>query len=301
MTDQDRQLENRQPEDRQAEDRVTLAATPASTPAPGDRRLKVPDIVMGGFDGLHVGLSRGLDAGPDPLIEELRAHPPAVPGGPQTQTPAAVLIAFMRGQGADHAAAGLGVSDDQQRDQTDDLRIVMIRRPLTMRRHAGQIAFPGGRIDPEDADATAAALREASEEVALDPGAVSVVGHLPALATQTGFVVAPVVGLIEHPNALRASPDEVDEILFPPAALLFDPAGHRAVRNVVGRTRMPQLSGEIYNAQPGTLLAERSLPSKPTAAPFEPRLRCAITYREHVIWGASAAIIRVLFERLSAL
>jgi ADP-ribose pyrophosphatase YjhB (NUDIX family) len=75
-------------------------------------------------------------------------------------------------------------------------RILLTRRADTLRNHGGQVSFPGGRIDAEDASAEAAALREAWEEIGLDPGAVDIIGRLPIHETGTGFHVTPVVGLV---------------------------------------------------------------------------------------------------------
>jgi 8-oxo-dGTP pyrophosphatase MutT (NUDIX family) len=85
-------------------------------------------------------------------------------------------------------------------------RILLTRRADHLRSHAGQVSFPGGRIDPEDASPEAAALREAWEEVALDPAAVEVIGRLPMHETGTGFVVTPVVGLVRPQRDPRPRP-----------------------------------------------------------------------------------------------
>ncbi|MCK9249849.1 MAG: CoA pyrophosphatase [Solirubrobacteraceae bacterium] len=93
-------------------------------------------------------------------------------------------------------------------------RVLLTRRHRDMRRHAGEISFPGGRSDPEDGSPTATALREAHEEVGLEPSAVEVVGALPPVGTMvTGYVVHPVVGWVAPPSAWTPSPVEVDEVL----------------------------------------------------------------------------------------
>ena len=115
-------------------------------------------------------------------------------------------------------------------DGADDLRIVLARRPDFMRSHAGQVAFPGGAVEDGDADGVAAALREAEEEVGLDPAGVEVLGSLPRVPLAvSGFDVLPVVGLWDGQAELRANPVEVDEIIQPTLRELADPANHRLV------------------------------------------------------------------------
>ena len=116
--------------------------------------------------------------------------------------------------------------------------LILTQRPDTMRRHAGQVAFPGGRVDPEDTDAVAAALREAWEEVALPPDAVEVVGQLVPYRTVTGFDIVPVIGVIAADLPLVPHDREVAAVFEVPLAFVLDPANH-AQRNVAfeGRTR----------------------------------------------------------------
>jgi 8-oxo-dGTP pyrophosphatase MutT (NUDIX family) len=92
--------------------------------------------------------------------------------------------------------------------------VVLTRRRADLRRHAGEISFPGGRQDPGDADLSATALREAHEEIGLAPGGVELIGELPPIATfATNYLIHPFVGLIEPGQRWRISPREVDVVL----------------------------------------------------------------------------------------
>jgi 8-oxo-dGTP pyrophosphatase MutT (NUDIX family) len=147
----------------------------------------------------------------DTLVERLRALTFADPGRWRA-VPAAVLLAMAPVPGA------------------DDLTVVLARRPDFMRSHAGQVAFPGGAVEAGDAGGVAAALREANEEVGLDPAEVEVLGSLPTVPLAvSGFDVLPVVGLWSGRGELRANPVEVDQIIRPSLRELADPANHRLV------------------------------------------------------------------------
>ncbi|MDX1691206.1 MAG: CoA pyrophosphatase [Acidimicrobiia bacterium] len=108
----------------------------------------------------------------------------------------------------------------------DDIRVILTKRPDDMRTHPGQVAFPGGRIDPEDDGPVAAALREAWEEVALPPDHVEeIFGGLPLMTTNRAeMVIAPVVARVRRPADLIPEPGEVDLILEPTLGELLDDA-----------------------------------------------------------------------------
>ena len=159
-------------------------------------------------------------------------------------TPAAVLVPFVLGEPP---------------------AVLLTKRNERLRRHAGQVSFPGGRIDPGDADATAAALREAWEEIALDPARVEVLGRLGDFLTGTGFRITPVVGLIPPGLTLRPEPDEVAAAFEFPLHVLLDPrAPRREIQERNGIVR------EVW----------------------------VWPHPEHYIWGATAAILVHVAEAL---
>lgn len=169
--------------------------------------------------------------------------PDAPPGG--ALVPAAVLIA---------------VSDEAEP------QLVLTRRPATMARHPGQIAFPGGRVDPEDDGPVSAALREAEEEVALDRREVEVLGTLAPYATGTGYAITPVVGLVAPGLALVPHEREVAEVFRVPFAHVVDPANHEVRQGEwQGRARRYYVirhgDREIWGATAGILVnLSRQLP-----------------------------------------
>ncbi|MFO7548813.1 MAG: CoA pyrophosphatase [Acidimicrobiia bacterium] len=113
-------------------------------------------------------------------------------------------------------------------DRLGDIRLILTKRPLTMPTHAGHLAFPGGRPHPGDSGPVETALREANEEVGIEPGAVEVLGYLPAIHTvEFSLLVVPVVGRLAGEPMLHPSPREVDRVLVPPLAELADEARWR--------------------------------------------------------------------------
>ena len=150
-------------------------------------------------------------------------------------------------------------------DRPEGLSVILTRRADSLRSHTGQVALPGGRIDPGETP-WAAALREAEEEIGLDPAHVTLAGLSTPYRTGTGYHVIPVVGFVNPGCLLAANPDEVAEIFETPFGFLMDPANHE------------QRQGR-------------------TPAGDERRFY-AITWDNHLIWGATAGMLRALHDRL---
>jgi 8-oxo-dGTP pyrophosphatase MutT (NUDIX family) len=129
-----------------------------------------------------------------------------------------------------------------------DLSVLLIERSPDMRKHAGQVAFPGGATDPEDADHIATALREAEEEIGLDPAQVQIVGELPPLfIPRSGFVVTAVLAWWPHPTALRpVDAGEVAHVVAVPISALTDPANRFRVSLPVGFTGPGFEVGDLF-------------------------------------------------------
>lgn len=123
---------------------------------------------------------------------------------------------------ATHPAAVLVAVTDR-----DAPGVILTQRTETLRRHPGQIAFPGGRVDPEDDGAVGAALREAEEEIALPRAAVQVVGIVDRYRTVTGYQVTPVLGVVRPDLRLVPAEAEVASVFEVPLGFLLDPANHR--------------------------------------------------------------------------
>jgi 8-oxo-dGTP pyrophosphatase MutT (NUDIX family) len=158
----------------------------------------------------------------------------------------------------------------------DGLHVLLTRRTEHLRDHAGQISFPGGRTEPDDADAAATALRETEEEVGLPRAQVDVLGTLPIYTTVTRYSVTPVVGLVRPPLVLALDRFEVAEAFEVPLQFLMTPAHHRR---------------HVFSAD-GAERQFLSMPWQGVAADGTPR--------EYFIWGATAAMLRNLYRFLAA-
>jgi 8-oxo-dGTP pyrophosphatase MutT (NUDIX family) len=112
-------------------------------------------------------------------------------------------------------------------ERAGGLHLLLTQRTTHLRDHAGQISFPGGRVERWDASIAATALREAQEEIGLDPAKVEVLGELATYDTATGFRIHPVVGWLTPPLELRLDPYEVDDVFELPLAFVVDPGNHR--------------------------------------------------------------------------
>ena len=185
-------------------------------------------------------LSASLDGPPpaDLLVGDL------IEGEDSIGSPAAVLIAI-----TDRPSPG----------------VILTLRHADMRTHAGQVAFPGGRIDDGE-DARTAALREAHEELALDPADVRILGEADPYRTVTGFAVTPVVGMVPPDLALTPNPREVEEWFEAPLDFVLDPINHQRMSTI-----------------------------------FQGRMRhyYQINWNDRRIWGATAAMLVNLSRRIA--
>jgi len=209
-------------------------ADPAVRGAPVDPRYLTPEAVRGRFASPPAWLPEINTDGRIALLNE----PPR---------PAAVLVPLVR--------------------RDDGLGVLLTQRTAHLHDHAGQVSFPGGRVEGGESS-TETALRETEEEIGLAPHAVEVIGTLPDYLVATGYRVTPVVGMIEGAFALRLDEFEVEEVFEVPLAFLMDPANHeRRVVAVGGQSRT------FY------------------AMPFQGS-------RRYFIWGATAAMLRNLYHFL---
>lgn len=139
------------------------------------------------------------------------------------------------------------------------LTVLFTQRTAHLRRHSGQVSFPGGRAEPDDPTPEFTALRETREEIGLVPERVEVLARMPDYLTRTGYRVTPVIGLVSPPLVLTPDRSEVDDVFEVPLAFLLDPANHqRETRELGGRTVgfwvMQHGERRIWGATAGMLL-----------------------------------------------
>jgi len=144
-------------------------------------------------------------------------------------------------------------------DHAHGMSVLLTQRTAHLSAHAGQISFPGGRIEPHDIDAVAAALRETEEEVGLPPHRCTVIGRLDTYITGTGFEITPIVGIIAPPLPLAIDPFEVAEAFEVPLAFILDRRNHQRIeRQSAGRRRsffvLPFENRNIWGATAGILV-----------------------------------------------
>ena len=184
-------------------------------------------------------------AGPVPTAVSGLSDGFRFPGREGRATPAAVLVPII--------------------NRADGLMLMLTLRSTGLPEHAGQISFPGGRVEPEDVSLADAALREASEEVGLAAKHVTILGELAPYETVTGYRVTPVVGWVEPPFELKPDPIEVADVFEVPLAFLLDEHNRQRHFRMFGEMRV-----EFW----------------------------AIPYGERYIWGATAGMILILDHTL---
>lgn len=159
-----------------------------------------------------------------------------------------------------HAAVLIGLIE---RDNC--VNVILTKRTETLNNHSGQVAFPGGKIDEDDASPEAAALREAWEEIGLDINEVEIMGRLPDYHTGSGYRVAPVVGFVREGAGFEINPDEVDYMFEVPLSFLMSDVNHKTT------SKMWKERERFFYEMP---------------------------YKDHYIWGVTAGMIRVLYDRV---
>jgi 8-oxo-dGTP pyrophosphatase MutT (NUDIX family) len=147
----------------------------------------------------------------------------------------------------------------------EGLSVLFTLRTPHLSAHAGQVSFPGGRVEPGDADETAAALRETEEEIGLPPNRIRLIGRLDTYVTRTGFRIHPLVGFVAPPLALAPDPQEVADVFEVPLDFLIDPVNRRR-------------ESRLYQGRE--------------------RFFWAIPYGSRYIWGATAGMVVNLSELL---
>jgi 8-oxo-dGTP pyrophosphatase MutT (NUDIX family) len=152
------------------------------------------------------------------------------------------------------------------------LNLLFTRRTAHLSHHAGQISFPGGRAEPDDADAIETALRETQEEIGLDRSRVEILGQLPYYHTITGYRVTPVVAAVVEPGQFKSDQNEVAEIFEVPLEFLMNGSAHQR-RSLTMTTPENQAIRRSFYAMP---------------------------YQDYFIWGATAGMLRNLYHFLRA-
>jgi 8-oxo-dGTP pyrophosphatase MutT (NUDIX family) len=149
--------------------------------------------------------------------------------------------------------------------QNGNVRLILTKRSSALQHHPGQVAFPGGKQDPNDDNLMVTALREAEEEISLPRSSVEILGQLPAHQTVTGFRVTPFVGWIENPVNFKTEPGEVAEVFSVPVEHVLDTSNF-------------SIEGRIW---------QRKM-----------RKYYAVPYGAYYIWGATARMLRALAEQV---
>lgn len=226
-------------------ERALISQRFALAPAPGRRMAPTGAAAVDADTGRVIA----TPVTKDPAVSRRGDHdlnPDMLPGRPLI--PAAVLVGLV--------------------ERPRGMSVLFTKRTPHLTDHAGQIAFPGGRVDASDADAVAAALREAEEEVGLPARNVQMVGRLDTYVTRTGFEITPCVGFIDPPQSYRPDPFEVADVFEAPLSFFLDPGSRK-------------LESRIYQGRQ--------------------RFFYAYPWGDHYIWGATAGMLNNLVEVLSRL
>lgn len=172
------------------------------------------------------------------------------------------IVAMVEGFHLRDAAVLVPVVDDG-----DEARVIFTKRTANLRKHSGQISFPGGAIDSTDISPEMAAIRETQEEIGIAGSFVETVGRLPHYLAATGFRITPVLGVVQPGFELKPNPREVDDVFEVPLSFLMNPQNHTRDRRLV-----EGIDRHFYR----------------------------MPYESWMIWGITAGIVRTLYERLYA-